>query len=145
MRRSKPLDAATSYSRLPASTGLMARSPPVRAPPPSVHAAASLQSMRHSPNMPPISRPESPGEVHRNQPVRRLRCTDVVDDGRCMGGHDRAAALRRPFWLAALCLAPLLVRVRRLYDHTFLDSPRHRGALSSPCPMSTQKRGVWSR
>ena len=77
----------------------------------------------------PISRLETPGEVYRNQPVRRLRRADVVDDGRRVGGHDRAAAVRRPIWFVALRLAPFTVRVFGLHDRTLDDGSRDRSAL----------------
>src|ERR1700730_8630346 len=63
--------------------------------------------------MPPISRRESLGEVHRDRPVRRLRRTDVVDVGRRLGDYDRAAPVRRPLWFVALRLAPVTLCVFR--------------------------------
>ncbi len=86
-----------------------------------------------------------PGEVHRDQFVRRLCRADLADDGCRLGGHDLAAAVCRPFRLAALCLAPLAVRVRRLHDRALVDGPRHRGAVSSRCPISTPNRGARRR
>ena len=78
-----------------------------------------------------ISRLESPGEVYRNQPVRRLRRADVVDDGRRVCDHDRAEAVRRPVWFVALRLAPVAVRVFGLHDRALRDCPAD--PLILPC------------
>jgi hypothetical protein len=52
--------------------------------------------------MPPTSTQERPCEVHRDRPIRRLRCADVVDDGRGLARHDRAAPGVGPFRIIAL-------------------------------------------
>ena len=88
--------------------------------------AASLQSRRRLPNMPPISAPEGRGEIRRNQPFRRLRCADLVDDGGGMADRDRAAPVCGAFRTAALCLASGAVRFRGVYDRPVLDRPAFR-------------------
>jgi hypothetical protein len=55
--------------------------------------------------MPLTSTQERPCEVHRDRCVWRLRCADVVDDGRGLARHDRAAPGCEPFRLVALRLA----------------------------------------
>jgi len=57
-------------------------------------AGAFLQSTRPLPTMPLISTQRRRGEVHRNQPVRRLCRTDLFDHGGGMADHDRAADSR---------------------------------------------------
>ena len=92
--RLRPWRKATARSRphgLPDST---AASPPIQAPGPllSGRAEGSLPSRERLPSMPPTSTQERPGEVHRDRPVRRLRCADLVADGR---GWLVTIALRR--------------------------------------------------
>src|ERR1700730_6713163 len=131
MPRSTPSRQATAGSQPPASLGSMRRLPLVRALPLSGRAPASLQCRRRSPNMPPTSTLERPGEVYRDQPVRRLRRADLGDAACRLGGHDRAASLRRPLRPAALRLAPLGLRVRHLHDRAVVDGAARRGALNS--------------
>jgi len=49
--------------------------------------------------MPLISKQECHGEVHRDQPVRRLCRADVGDDGGSLGDHDRTARFAARFGL----------------------------------------------
>jgi hypothetical protein len=58
--------------------------------------------------MPLTSTQERPGEVHRGEPVWRLRRADLGDDGCRLGGHDFAAAVRARFGLLRYVWNPSL-------------------------------------
>src|SRR5215472_13015555 len=135
MRRSRPSGEVTAQGQqrsLPRSTPC---SPLVQTPRLYGRAAVSLRYRRLSHNILPTSKQERPGEVYGDQPVRRLCRADVGDDGRRLVRHYLVALERRPLRSIALRLAPLAVRVRRLYDRALLDGSRRR-ALSTPCRIS---------
>jgi hypothetical protein len=50
-----------------------------------------------------------------------------------LGGYDRAAVVRCPLGPAALRVASLALRFRRVHDRALVDGPCV-GALSPPCP-----------
>src|SRR5215469_2618229 len=134
MRRSRPWREGTARWRLPALASWTARLRLALMPPVCRRGAASLRSRRGSSNTPHTSTQEHPGEVHRDQPVRRLCRADVGDDGRRLVRYYLVALERRPLRSVALRLAPLAVRIRRLHDCALVDGPRRR-ALSLPCRM----------
>src|SRR6516225_10143816 len=131
-RRSGKVTAQWRPQRLPLST---LRSPLVRTQPLPARAAMSLRYRRLSPNILLTSKQERPGEVYRDQPVRRLCRADVGDDGRRLVRNYLVALERRPLRSVALRLAPLALRFRGLHDRALLNGPRHR-RLSWPCRMS---------
>src|SRR6516162_4763231 len=145
MGRSTPSGEVTVQWRPQRSPLSTRRSPLARTLPLFGRAAVSLRYRRLSPNILLTSKQERPGEVYRDQPVRRLCRADVGDDGRRLVHHYLVALERRPLRSVALRLAPLAIRVRRLHDRALLDGSRHR-ALSPPCPMLKPNRSVkWRR
>src|ERR1700680_595514 len=94
--------------------------------------------------MPSISMQERPGEVHRNQPVRRLRRTDLDNEVGGVADQDRAApggGASRP---VAARLAPASVCVRGLHDPALIYcSPC--STLSSLCPLLKPQRSATRR
>jgi hypothetical protein len=74
---------------------------------------------------------ERPGEVHRDQRVRRLCCADVVDNGRGLSRGGRPAPGCEPLRLVAVRRASGFVRFCRLYDCALVDDA-YRCTLSWP-------------
>src|SRR6516165_797959 len=124
MRRSTPWREGTLRWQPPALVSWTARLRLARMPPACRCGAASLRSRRGSSNMPHTSTQEHPGEVHRDQPVRRLCRADIGDDGRRLVRYYLVALERRPLRRVALRLAPLAVRIRGLHDRALLDGSR---------------------
>src|ERR1700721_3320111 len=88
--------------------------------------AAFWLCRRRSPSMPPISIWEHGDELCRSRPVRRLCCSDLVDDGRSVACLDRAAPGRGPLTSAAPRLAPRAVRSLGLHDYPLVHRPSYR-------------------
>src|SRR5215472_15776273 len=79
--------------------------------------------------MRPISTRERLHELHRAQPVRRLRSAHLRDDGPGLVHHHRSAPGRGTLWLAATYLASGAVRLRRLHHRPVVLCPHHRREL----------------
>src|SRR6516165_11485943 len=144
MARSTPSGGVTVQWRPQRSPLSTRRSPLARTRPLFGRAAMSLRYRRPSPNILLTSKQERPGEVHRDQPFRRLCRADVGDDGRRLVRHYLVALECRPLRSVALRLAPLAVRIRDLHDRALLDGPRS-CELSPPCPMSKLNRSLKRR
>src|ERR1700754_4354109 len=69
----------------------------------------------------PISIQESGHEVHRDRPFRRLRRSDVVDDGRGLDSRHRTSPDCGPVRLVGIRLASGPVRVCLLHDRALVD------------------------
>jgi uncharacterized membrane protein YccC len=88
------------------------------------HVQAFLHCPRRSFGMPSISTGERCDEVHRHQPLRRLRRADLGDNGGCVADRDRAASGRDAVPLVAAGLAPGTVCIRDLHNRAIVHRPR---------------------